>query len=198
VTPLGSSHVAQRPECELVDAARAGDLVAFEELAGVHADRLYSVVLRLIGDHGEAEDVVQETLLRAWRGIARFNGRAMIFTWLYRIAVNESNRALEKRLRHGRAIPIDDEAQNVPAPAHDGPANRVEQHALREELELAISDLEPPYRTALVLRDVEGLSTREAAQIAGVGEAAFKSRLHQARLKVRASLGDAALIVATT
>jgi RNA polymerase sigma-70 factor (ECF subfamily) len=169
-------------------------VAAFEELAGVHADRLYTVVLRLVDDGCEAEDVLQETLLRAWRSIGRFQGRAMLFTWLYRIAVNESNRALERRLRRRATVPVDEEAVQVPAPPQDGPASQAERHELREALELAIGKLAPPYRTALVLRDVEGLSTREAAKIAGIGEAAFKSRLHQARLRVRASVGDAALV----
>ena len=193
---LGQRRSTNASERELVDRAQTGDLVAFEELVGAHADRLYTVVLRLLGDRGEAEDVLQETLLRAWRGIGRFQARAMIFTWLYRIAVNESNRALERRLRRGTTVHLDEEAVQVPAPAKDGPGNRAEQRELREALELAIADLDPPYRTALVLRDLEGLSTREAAEIEGVGEAAFKSRLHQARLKVRASLGDAALVAA--
>jgi RNA polymerase sigma-70 factor (ECF subfamily) len=169
-------------------------VAAFEALAGVHADRLYAVVLRFVGDCCEAEDVVQETLLRAWRGIGRFQGRAMVFTWLYRIAVNESNRALERRVRRRATVPVDEEAVQVAAPLRDGPANRAERQELRETLELAIAKLSPAYRTALVLRDVEGLSTRDAARIVGVGEAAFKSRLHQARLKVRASVGDAALV----
>jgi RNA polymerase sigma-70 factor (ECF subfamily) len=191
---LGSSRVTPGPELELLGRAQAGDVAAFEELAGVHADRLYTVVLRLVDDGCEAEDVLQETLLRAWRSIGRFQGRAMLFTWLYRIAVNESNRALERRLRRRATVPVDEEAVQVPAPPQDGPASQAERHELHEALELAIGKLAPPYRTALVLRDVEGLSTREAAKIAGIGEAAFKSRLHQARLRVRASVGDAALV----
>jgi RNA polymerase sigma-70 factor (ECF subfamily) len=122
----------------------------------------------------------------------------MVFTWLYRIAVNESNRALERRVRRRATVPVDEEAAQVPAPLQDGPANRAEQRELRDALQVAIAKLSPPYRTALVLRDVEGLSTREAARIVGVGEAAFKSRLHQARLKVRASVSDAALVVAAS
>jgi RNA polymerase sigma-70 factor, ECF subfamily len=191
---LGTPLTENTPERELIGRAQAGDVGAFEALAGVHANRLYTVVLRFVGDGSEAEDVVQETLLRAWRGIGGFQGRAMVFTWLYRIAVNESNRALERRLRRRATVPVDDEAVQVPAPPHEGPADRAEQRELREALECAIAKLAPPYRTALLLRDVEGLSTREAAQITGVGEAAFKSRLHQARLKVRASVGDVALV----
>jgi RNA polymerase sigma-70 factor (ECF subfamily) len=182
------------PEHELLGRAKAGDVSAFEALAGVHADRLYAVALRFLGDGGEAEDVLQETLLRAWRGIRRFEGRAIVFTWLYRIAVNESNRALERRQRRRSNVPVDEQAVEVPAPSRDGPASQAERQELREALRVAISQLSLPCRTALVLRDIEGRSTREAAEIAGVGEAAFKSRLHQARLTVRALVGDAALV----
>ena len=184
---------ANTPERELIGRAQGGDVCAFEALAEVHADRLYAVALRFLGDCGEAEDVLQETLLRAWRGIRRFEGRAMVFTWLYRIAVNESNRALERRTRRRVNVPVDTQAIEVPAPSRDGPASQAERQELCETLRVAISQLSVPYRTALMLRDVEGLSTREAAEIAGVGEAAFKSRLHQARLMVRARVGDAAL-----
>ncbi|HSZ05988.1 MAG TPA: sigma-70 family RNA polymerase sigma factor [Solirubrobacteraceae bacterium] len=186
----------QTAERDLVRGAQAGEVAAFEQLVGEHADRLYAVAVRLVVDRTEAEDVVQESLLRAWRGIGRFKGHSMFSTWLYRIAVNESNRALERRLRRGVAIPIDEEFVQIPAPAHDGPASQAEQEELRHGLDTAIASLAPPYRTALVLRDIEGLSASEAAKIAGVGEAAFKSRLHQARLKVRAALDDTALIAA--
>jgi RNA polymerase sigma-70 factor, ECF subfamily len=155
---------------------------------------VYTVVLRLVGDRAEAEDVVQETLLRAWRGIGGFQGRSLFFTWLYRIAVNEANRALEKRWRAGRSIPVDEDAVQLPAPASQEPAQRAEQHELRDALAGAIASLAPAYRSALVLRDIEGFSTREAAEIVGIGEAAFKSRLHQARLRVRAVIGDEALV----
>jgi RNA polymerase sigma-70 factor (ECF subfamily) len=191
---VSSAVAANMPERELICRAQAGDLGAFEALAEVHADRLYTVALRFLGDGGEAEDVLQETLLRAWRGIRHFEGRAMVFTWLYRIAVNESNRALERRGRRRANAPMDEQAIEVPAPLRDGPASQTELRELREALRAAISQLSVPYRTALVLRDIEGLSTREAAKIVGVGEAAFKSRLHQARLKVRALVGDASLV----
>jgi RNA polymerase sigma-70 factor (ECF subfamily) len=193
---LSTRRPVQTAERDLVRCAQAGDVAAFEQLASEHADRLYAVVVRLVVGRAEAEDVVQESLLRAWRGIGSFEGHSMFHTWLYRIAVNESNRALERRLRRGEAISADEESVQIAAPAHDGPASQAEQDELRHGLDTAIASLAPPYRTALVLRDIEGLSTREASKIAGVGEAAFKSRLHQARLKVRAALDDAALIAA--
>ena len=193
------SDPARRPtsarltESELVDRARTGDVEAFERLASLHTDHVYMVVLRLVEDRAEAEDVMQEALLRAWRGIDRFQHRSMFFTWLYRIAINEANRALEKQARRGRSVDVDDDAVQLPAPADQEPAEQAEHHELHAALDRAIADLAPPYRTALVLRDVDGLSTRQAAEIVGVGEAAFKSRLHQARLRVRAVLGDETL-----
>lgn len=192
---LAPNRPGNRPtEAELIAQARAGDVDAFERLSSAHTDHLYTVVLRLVGDRAEAEDVVQEALLRAWRGIGRFQGRSLFFTWLYRIAVNEANRALEKRSRRGRSVDVDDDSVVLPAPAAQEPAHQADRHELRNALDQAIGELDVPYRTALVLRDIEGLSTREAAEIVGVGEAAFKSRLHQARLRVRAALGDEALV----
>ena len=183
-------------ETGLVARAQAGDMHAFEQLASAHADRLFAVLLRLLGDRAEAEDVAQEVLLRAWRGISRFHGRSLFFTWLYRIAVNEANRSLDKNARRPVTVPLDEGVLGVPAPAGGEPSRRVEQLELREALDKALRELPLTYRTAIVLRDVEGLCTRDAAEITGVSEAAFKSRLHQARLKVRAALGDDALIKA--
>jgi RNA polymerase sigma-70 factor (ECF subfamily) len=183
-------------EASLLARAQAGDVSAFEQLSAGYADRLFMLLLRLLGDRAEAEDVAQEVMLRAWRGLTRFQGRSSYFTWLYRIAVNEANRALERRARRPAGTPIGvDELQLPASPALD-PARQAENNELRRALGQALAELPPPLRTAIVLRDVEGLSTQEAAEIAGVSQAAFKSRLHQARLQVRAIIGDEALVTA--
>ena len=180
-------------EASLLARAQAGDVAAFERLSSAYADRLFMLLLRLLGDRAEAEDVAQEVMLRAWQGITRFRGQSSYFTWLYRIAVNEANRALEKRARHPAGVTLGADELQLPAPGALDPSRQAENSELRRTLGRALADLPPPLRTALVLRDVEGLSTQEAAEIAGVGEAAFKSRLHQARLRVRAAIGDEAL-----
>ena len=180
-------------EASLLARAQAGDVAAFERLSSAYADRLFMLLLRLLGDRAEAEDVAQEVMLRAWQGIGRFRGQSSYFTWLYRIAVNEANRALEKRARRPAGVALGPDELQLPAPAALDPSRQAENSELRRALSRALADLPPPLRTALVLRDVEGLSTQEVAQIAGVGEAAFKSRLHQARLRVRAAIGDEAL-----
>jgi RNA polymerase sigma-70 factor (ECF subfamily) len=183
-------------ETELLARAQRGDVAAFEELAGERVDRLFAVALRLVGDRADAEDLVQETLLRAWRGVRSFRGGSTFFTWLYRIAVNEANRSLQKVARRPQTIELsNDHVEARPSP-DDEPARRAENRELRTALETALLALPLPYRTAVVLRDIEGLSTREAANVAGVGEAAFKSRLHQARLRLRTTLGDEFLLAA--
>src|SRR5947207_1669139 len=105
--------------------------------------------------------------IRALRALLRLvggsserpEGRAMVFTWLYRIAVNESSRALERRQRRRANMSVDEQAIEVPAPSSDAPASQAERRELREALRVAISQLSVPCRTALVLRDIEGLST---------------------------------------
>jgi RNA polymerase sigma-70 factor, ECF subfamily len=196
VTTLARRSRARRQtrETELIALAQCGDVAAFEELARTCLDRVFAIALRLLGDRAEAEDVVQEALLRAWRGIREFRGRSGFGTWLHRIAVNEVNRTLEKGTRRPRTVCLAPEHRQLPISADHEPARQVEYRELRAALESALLDLPLPHRAAVVLRDIEGLSTREAAKIVGVGEAAFKSRLHEARLKVRASLGDDALI----
>jgi len=171
-------------ERRLVARAQDGDRAAFEELVRLHAARLYAVVLRLAGDRHEAEEVTQETFLRAWRGIDGFKGDARFFTWLYRIGVNEARRS-SQRGSGPRAVTSLEQHRIDPRDPGPGPAGAAEHTDLRSALEAAIAALDDDYRAPLVLRDVEGLSTAEAAELMGLGEAAFKSRLHRARLAVR-------------
>jgi RNA polymerase sigma-70 factor (ECF subfamily) len=194
--PLAGQRDADAADTEasLIARAQAGDVSAFERLSSAYADRLFMLLLRLLGDRTEAEDVAQEVMLRAWRGISRFRGNSSYFTWLYRIAVNEANRALGKRARRPPGTPIGADELQLPGSAADDPSRQAEASELRRALAQALAELPPPLRTAIVLRDVEGLSTQEAAEIAGIGQAAFKSRLHQARLRVRAAIGDGALV----
>jgi RNA polymerase sigma-70 factor (ECF subfamily) len=174
-------------EADLVSRARRGDRNAFEQLVLLHADRLYAVVLRVSGDRDEAEEVVQETFLRAWRNVSRFEGRSQFFTWLYRIGVNEARRSHERRGARPRSAPLADAASDVPD-ERQAPHARAQAQELRLALEQAILALPLDYRMPLVLRDVEGLSTAQAAAVMELSEAAFKSRLHRARLSVRAAV----------
>lgn len=150
-----------------------------------HADRLYSVLLRFTGDPGDAEEATQEAFLRAWRSIARFERRAQFFTWIYRIGINEAKRIGERRPPEGRVVSSDEDPVEHVADERAGVAERAEHAELRDALETAIRRLPEVYRLPLVLRDIEGLSTSEAAAVLELGEAAFKSRLHRGRMAVR-------------
>jgi RNA polymerase sigma-70 factor (ECF subfamily) len=177
-------------EAALVERARSGDRLAFEELVRVHADRLYAVVLRFLGDTADAEEVTQETFLRAWRGIASFEGRSQFFTWLYRIGLNEAKRMVTRRPPAGQVRSLEDEPIPEAPDWSEAPEVRAGQAEVRRVLERAIRELPIEYRATIILRDIEGLSTAEAASSMDLGEAAFKSRLHRARLAVRRALDE--------
>jgi len=176
----------------LVALARAGDRAAFDELVRRHADGLYAVVARLCAGRDEAEEVTQEAFLRAWRGLPGFRGDAQFFTWLYRIGVNEARRRADGRRRRADVVVVslDEQREHASRDRWVQPVDRAERADLRCTLDAAIAGLPVDQRAALVLRDVDGLSTAEAAAVLGLGEAAFKSRLHRARELLRARLAD--------
>jgi RNA polymerase sigma-70 factor (ECF subfamily) len=176
-------------EATLVDRARIGDRFAFEELVRRHADRLYAVILRFVADDDEAQEVTQETFLRAWRSIGRFEGRSQFFTWIYRIGINEAKRRAARQ-PPAPVLSLDDEPVPEAPDWSEAPQARIEQAELRRVLEEAVRALPFEYRAPIILRDIEGLSTRDAAEIVDLGEAAFKSRLHRARLAVRRAVDE--------
>jgi RNA polymerase sigma-70 factor, ECF subfamily len=181
---------APNSEHELLRRARAGDQDAFAELVVAHADRVYGALHRFGLDPSDADEVAQEVFLRAWRGLARFEERAKFSTWLYRIAFNEAQRRLSRRAPPS-AEPDprgDDPIISVPESPHLGPEAQTLDHEFGQALERALEQLPAQWRAAVVLRDIEGLSTQEAAEIIGVREAAFKSRLHRGRMQLRALL----------
>jgi RNA polymerase sigma-70 factor (ECF subfamily) len=186
-----ASHVGLRladPDVVLVARAQRGERDAFEELVHRHADGLYAVVRRL-GLSGEAaEEVTQEAFLRAWRGIGAFKGEARFGTWLYRIGFNEAKRRLGRESARALPASLDAEGATEPPDLREEPHLRATQAELRAALASSVRALSIRYRAPLILRDIEGLSTAEAAAILGLSEAAFKSRLHRARAAVRDSL----------
>ncbi len=179
------------PEVVLVQRARGGDRAAFDELVRRHADGLYAVVVRLCASPQEAEEVTQEAFLRAWRGLPGFRGRSQFFTWLYRIGVNEARRRADgMRRRADVVVSLDEQREHASRDRSVQPVDRAEHADLRRTLDAAIAALPVDQRAALVLRDVEGLSTAQAAAVLGLREAALKSRLHRARELLRAGLAD--------
>jgi RNA polymerase sigma-70 factor (ECF subfamily) len=175
---------------QLVVSARAGNERAFDELVSRHARRTYGMVARILGDRASAEDVVQETFVRAWRGLASFRGDAQFSTWLYRIAVNEANRYLARETRR-ELFSYEDVMMKVPDISADVPL-RAESSETRRLLERLLSELPANYRAPVVLRDVEGSSNEEAADLLGLDLRNFKSRLHRGRMALRKALEDLA------
>ena len=165
-------------------SGEAGDRQAFEALVENYINRLYGVALRITGSPQDAEDAVQDALLSAYRHWGEFRQESSRGTWLYRITINAA--LARTRRRHPEDYLTDSGYEHAwITDWSEDLARRVEAAELRSILEDGIMRLPDEFRLALVLRDVEGFSTAEAAAILEVSEAAVKSRLHRARVLLR-------------
>lgn len=180
-----TAHGPARDELELLAAARAGDRQALEALLSRVQPQVYRFGRRMCGDPQDAEDVLQETLLALARGVRELRGTSSLSTWLYTVA---RRFCLKKRRR--RAMAPGGEAAELPDPAA-GSEESLAGKEVAQALERAIRALPPPHREVLVLRDVEGLSAPEVAEILGISAQAVKSRLHRARVAVRDAVAPA-------
>ncbi len=183
-----SELLSEAQERALVSRAQAGEREAYETLVRANADRLFAVVLRFSATEADAEEATQEAFLRAWANIGKFRGDARLFTWLYRIGVNEAKRILERRPAAETVVSVEDRPVDEIADESSDAQAGLEAAELRELLEQAIRRLPEKYRVAVILRDIEQLSTAEAAGLLGLREAAFKSRLHRGRMTLRAEV----------
>ncbi len=178
----------------LVERIQRGDRAACAECIEQHSPGVYRVALRLTGNEAEAEDVMQETFISAFKAIDKFEGRSGLATWLYRIAHNAALMRL-RRVKPAQ-VSVDDEelfgeGLTVPAQMHDWcclPERDFESSETRAELERAIEDLPEKLRAVFVLRELEGLSTEETAEALDISIDAAKVRLHRARLQLRERL----------
>lgn len=184
-------------EAELLAGLRAGDPAAYREFVELHSSNVYNVALKLLGDQQEAEDVLQETFLSAFEAIDRFEGRALLSTWLYRIAYNASLMRLRKRKQVTTVsldLPLDERADGVGVPSHHLvdwsaiPDDRLLTSEARREMDRAIAELPESLRSTFILRDIQGLSGAETAEVLGLTVQAVKNRLHRARLRLRNQL----------
>ena len=182
--------LAQTAESDerLISRAQEGDEAAFGELAERYSTRLRRTLYRITRDCDAAYDAVQEALIRAWKNIARFEGRSRFYTWLTRIGINEAYRAIPRHPEE--PLEVDDlVGQHVPDWGSQ-PDRVFESREFLGAIDDALAELPPDYRAAVILRDVEGLSTAEAAEVLGIGERALKSRLHRGRMALRGELDD--------
>jgi RNA polymerase sigma-70 factor, ECF subfamily len=181
-------------EMVLVQAAKAGDVGAFEQLVRRYDRNVFRIAQHITQNREDAEDVVQEAFLKAYSNLEQFQGQSKFYTWLVRIAVNEALMKLRRR-RPERMVSLDEdvktEEDSVPREVADWSPNPEQQYSqaeLKDILGRTIQGLPPSFRTVFVLRDVEGLSTEETAEALELSVPAVKSRLLRARLQLRERL----------
>ena len=181
-------------ELPLVERARSGDDGAFTDLVTRYERKIFRLAKHITQNEEDAEDVLQETFLKAYSHLGEFQGNSKFYTWIVRIAVNESLMKLRKR-KTDRTVSLDESIDTGEetvvreiAVWEDSPEERYSQEELRGILEKAIDSLRPAFRTVFVLRDVEELSTEETAVALDLSVPAVKSRLLRARLQLREKL----------
>lgn len=169
----------------------------FDRIVERHQQRIYNVIYRLIDDPEEALDLTQDTFVAAYRAFGDFRGESGVYTWLYRIAVNRTKNRLKQlsRLQAGQAFsldePMDVDGEQLRREVEDythAPDRMLASGELLRVIQRSVAALPPDFREAVVLRDYQGLSYREIAEIVGCSEKAIKSRLHRARTMLRERL----------
>lgn len=183
-------------DTELITAIQTGEGERFEELVSRYEARLYNFGLRICKDVSDAEDLVQETFINIFRYLGDFRQETRFKNWMYRIATGVCHRmrrrskyAPERELSLEEFIPKDHAEIDVETPAWAAmPIHQVLNRELGDHLKASVKELPPQYRLVLVLRDMEGFSTEETAEILGITQANVKVRLHRARLFLRDEL----------
>ncbi len=182
---------------ELVQLARRGDFDAFEELVSKYERRLFSLAMRIVRHQHDAEEVVQQTFLSVIEHLEQFREESTFHTWLTRIATNHALALLRKRANRGALEFRDDQSSesyaDMPLPQYiakwqESPEQLAHRREVGELLQQALDELDEKYRLVFLLRDVEGLSTSEAAEALNISEANVKVRLLRARLMLRERL----------
>ncbi|MCE1252702.1 MAG: sigma-70 family RNA polymerase sigma factor [Anaerolineae bacterium] len=177
-----------------LEALKTGDHYAFAQLVDATSGKIYHMVFQMLGNAQDAEDVLQETYVKAFRSLADFEGRSSLKTWLYRIAVNEA--LMLMRRRNPRVVSMDE------TPATDDnevdtmeivdwcclPEGELLSEEARRFLERVVQQLPENLRVVFIMRDLEGLSVAETAEALGISEGNVKTRLLRARLRLRQDL----------
>ena len=175
------------PDEALVERVRGGDVAAYEVLMRRHNQRVFRTARAVLGHDEEAEEVAQDAWVSAWQHLGDFEGRARFSTWLLRITVRKAIARLRRRARLLR-FPLSGSGGEPEDREHAGPQEAASRAELRAAIESAVDRLPPSLRSVFVLREVEGLDTREAAAALGINESAAKVRLHRARCALREDL----------
>ena len=184
----------------LVSYVRIRDVAAFEELLSRYEDKLYRLAMRYVRNETDAKEVMQDALLLAWKNLPAFEGRAQFSSWMYRVTVNSALMFLRSRNRHPEIMldHVEPSALNEAAEYSVGstvadwskqPDHRLQSKELRHHIQKAVGALPDSLRAVFLLRDVDGLSTEETAELLRLSVAAVKTRLHRSRLALREAIG---------
>lgn len=184
----------------LVRRLKQGDERAFGELVALYQDRIFGLMVRMIGNRSEAEDLAQEVFISVYRAIANYRGDGRFYTWIYRIAMNTCRNRMKylKGRHYHRRVRVEDTPQ-AEAGAREGPVTSlqsvvagpeamVEAGRIESAIQRELAELDPEHRILIVLRDIEGLSYHDILRITGLQEGTLKSRLHRARLALKERL----------
>jgi RNA polymerase sigma-70 factor (ECF subfamily) len=167
-----SADLSSFSDEELVARARAKDFGAFEELLERYEDKVFRLAFRFVRNESEAKEILQDTFLSIWRKLDTFKGDSLFSSWVYRVAANTA-------LSH------------LPSPGANWakrPDEQLQSDELRRHIQAAVDDLPELYRTVFLVRDVEGLSTEETAEVLGISVPSVKTRLHRARIALREAI----------
>jgi RNA polymerase sigma-70 factor (ECF subfamily) len=186
-----STQTAFTDESSLISLARGGDGAAFTQLVNRYNRKVFRLAKHITQNNEDAEDVLQDTFLKAYEHLGEFQEQSKFYTWIVRIAVNESLMKLRKR-RAGKVVSLDEPVDTGEemivreiAVWDENPEQRYSRKEMREILAQAVDSLAPIFRTVFVLRDIDELSTEETASALGISVPAVKSRLLRARLQLR-------------
>jgi RNA polymerase sigma-70 factor (ECF subfamily) len=177
-----------------LEALQAGDPEEFSRIVDAYSSKIYRLATKMLNQQQDAEDVLQETFIKAYRGLKSFDGRSKISTWLFRIATNEALMVL--RRKHPEVVSIDEpieteEGEQEPIQIVDWcclPEEELLSEETKERLDAAVQKLPERLRVVFILRDINDLSTHETAEILGLSDTAVKTRLSRARLRLREEL----------
>ncbi|MEM6993736.1 MAG: sigma-70 family RNA polymerase sigma factor [Myxococcota bacterium] len=208
VDPKLDAAAAERKRADvrdrrLIRKLRQGDERAFEELVGLYQNRIYGLMLRMIGNPEEAEDLAQEVFITVHRAIGSYRGEGRFYTWLYRIATNTcKNRIKYLRGRNfHRSVPVDETPEAHGSASEGGPVVTLqsqvagpeamtEGNRLQSAIQRELAQLDEEHRLLIVLRDVQGMSYQDILKVTGLQEGTLKSRLHRARIALKERLSN--------
>jgi RNA polymerase sigma-70 factor (ECF subfamily) len=189
-----ASALAGLDESAVVAQAREGDARAYSELVRRYEGKIFRLAQHVTQNREDAEDVLQETFMKAYEHLDQFQGNSKFYTWIVRIAVNQALMKLRRR-KTDRTVSLDetidtgeDTVVREIAAWDEDPEDRYSREELGKILDTAVQSLDPPYRSVFQLRDIDELSTEETAEALGLSVPAVKSRLLRARLQLREKL----------